>query len=151
MWIYRRISLWSACKFWKVAKDLLHYEICMPEIHFSYIHGCQMFLKIQNSGAIALPQKEKIGYHMYQIIQREPPEEQGFDARLYLSKKSIDATFSFIHIFWLPPSIPFLKSSKNTVHQLSPNVCYPLMLNLEIMCPTLITFRCRLNSVSKYG
>jgi hypothetical protein len=32
----------------------------------------------QNSkpGSIAWPQKEKIGCHMYQITQREPPEEQ---------------------------------------------------------------------------
>jgi hypothetical protein len=48
----------------------------MQEIHFLYMHGCQIFLKIQNPGAIAWPQKEKIGCHMYQITQREPPEEQ---------------------------------------------------------------------------
>jgi hypothetical protein len=40
------------------------------------MHGCQIFLKIQNPGAIAWSQKEKIDCHMYQITQREPPIEQ---------------------------------------------------------------------------
>jgi hypothetical protein len=69
----------------------------MPEIHFLYMHGCQIFLKIQNPGAIAWPQKEKIGCHMYQIIQRKPPEEQGFDAILNLSKKKY-----WCHFFYHP-------------------------------------------------
>jgi hypothetical protein len=51
------------------------------------VHAWLPNISIQNPGAIAWSQKEKIGCHMYQITQREPPEEQDFDARLNLSKK----------------------------------------------------------------
>ena len=95
MWIYRRISFWSACKFWKVAKNLLHYEICMPEIHFLYMHGCQMFLKIQNH---SMATKRKIGCHKYQIT----PKKTTRRTRLWCQVDSVQKKKYWCHFFYHP-------------------------------------------------
>jgi hypothetical protein len=93
------------------------------------MHGCQIFLKIQNLGAIAWPQKEKIGCHMYQITQREPPEEQDFDARLNLSKKKYWCHFFYHpHILVATQHTIFKKLKKHCLQTWfsSSNVIFPL-------------------------